>query len=191
MSKVPAKPIKSPKALEKFFENPPLVGNETREDYDKSLAAIAMAIKPADAILWLLIKDVLDLSWEIMRERGIKIAIIKRKQKEAERERYASGSTLTRADFERLKAATAAGNSSLFQKKEPKPEPKVDHSLLLVDVYLVDCGVIDDIDRRIASLECRRNATLREVDRYSESVARKLDQASLQIIDGEFTEDPE
>jgi hypothetical protein len=187
-SVVVAKPIKPPKELEMLFDNPPLVGAERRQDYDKLLAVIAMAIKPGDAILWILGKDVLDLTWEIMRDRGIKTAIIKRKQKEAERERYVSGLAMTRADFERQKAATAAGDSSLFKKKEPKPEPKVDDSLLLVEAYLLDNGDIDDIDRRIASLECRRNAALREIDRYSESLARKLDKVSSQIIDGDFTE---
>jgi hypothetical protein len=95
---------------------------------------------------------------------------------------------MTRADFERQKAITAAGDSGLFKKKESKPEPKVDDSLLLVEAYLLDNGDIDEIDRRIASYEYRRNAALREIDRYSESLARKLDKASSQILDGEFTE---
>jgi hypothetical protein len=69
--------IKPPKDLEAFFDNPPLVGLERREDYDDLFSLIARAEIPSDAIDWLLLKDLADLAWEIRRERRIKMEIVK------------------------------------------------------------------------------------------------------------------
>ena len=47
---------------------------------------------------------------------------------------------------------------------------------------------IDVIDKRIASYEYRRNTALREMYLRSEKMARLLEKASSEVIDGEFTE---
>ena len=73
--------LKPPKELARFFERPPLVGNETPADYDAFVAAIATAVKPTDAIDWLYVRDVVDLSRNICRERTILADIIKLAQK--------------------------------------------------------------------------------------------------------------
>ena len=87
--------IKPPKELEQFLDDPPLVGTERREDYENFFSVIAMAVKPVDAIEWLLVVDVAYLSWEIRRERRIKAEIIKLRQKEASRRSWPSpGQTL-------------------------------------------------------------------------------------------------
>ena len=65
-----------PSELADFFD-PPLVGNEKREDFDRFCMAITLAVKPSDAIAWLYTWDVVCLSWEIRRERAVKAGIIK------------------------------------------------------------------------------------------------------------------
>ena len=69
--------IRPPKELEALFDNVPLVGNERCEDYDSLFSSIAQAEPPSDAIDWLLLKDFVDLAWEIRRERRVKMEIIK------------------------------------------------------------------------------------------------------------------
>jgi hypothetical protein len=44
------------------------------------------------------------------------------------------------------------------------------------------------VDRRFADRELRRMASLREIYRRDEFLARRLEQASQEIIDGEFGE---
>ena len=85
-SLVTAEKITPPRELETFFDDPPLVGNERREDFEHLFLTIAAAVKPADAIEWMLTRDVLMYSWEIRRERRIKADIIELKRKEALRE---------------------------------------------------------------------------------------------------------
>jgi hypothetical protein len=181
---VPAKLIKPPKELEKFLDDPPLVGTERREDYENFFSVIAMAVKPVDAIAWLMVVDVAYLSWEIRRERRIKAEIIKLRQKEAQ---FPSELAITRADFKL--SQIAAKDPSAFKKKDWKPEPKEEVSMsMLARGYILGDYDIDVIDKRTASYEYRRNATIREMDLRSERMARLLETASSDVIDGEFTE---
>jgi len=66
-----------------------------------------------------------------------------------------------------------------------------DPAALLAEAYCYSSntfGYIDAIDRQTASAEMRRNSALRELAWHSEARARKLDKASREIIDGEFSE---
>jgi hypothetical protein len=185
--------LRPPKELGFFFDDPPLVGTERREDYDNIVAAIARAVGPADAIEWIMLADVAHISWEIRRERFIKAEIIKLKQKEALNE---SSFRLTKEDYRRahgLADAEPEFQSKLFKKKtesktESKPEAKEDDPKLLAKAYMDGARDIDVIDTRLASYEHRRIAVLREIAVYGEAMARKLDRASRDVIDGEFTE---
>jgi hypothetical protein len=67
-SLVQAASIAPPKELAFMFADPPLVGDEKREDFDKLLIAIAGAVNPADEIVWLFVLGIANLSWEIRRE---------------------------------------------------------------------------------------------------------------------------
>jgi hypothetical protein len=183
--------IEPPKELKHFFDDPPLVGNERREDYENFSLMIAKALKPADAIEWLLAKDIANYCWEIRRERRIKADIIELKRKEALRE---SSFRLTKEDYMREQAIAKgeAESSSMFRKKESKPEAKKeDPRSGLPEGFILGNRDIDVIDTRIASYECRRNASIREISFYSEAKARRADKATRDVIDGEFTEAPE
>ena len=76
------KHIRPPKELEGLFDDRPLVGRERPEEYDAFFSAIARAEIPSDAIDWILLKDLVDLAWEIRRERRLKTEIIKINQTE-------------------------------------------------------------------------------------------------------------
>ena len=70
-----------------------------------------------------------------------------------------------------------------------KPEVKEeDNPARLAQAYIDGDHDIDTIDRRIASYEYRRSVTLKQITSYSEAMARRLDKASRDVIDGEFTE---
>src|ERR1044072_5362320 len=68
--------LKPPKELRRFLETCHLVGDETADDYKAVLEAIVISARPADAINWLYVKSVADLTWEILREGAVKVAIV-------------------------------------------------------------------------------------------------------------------
>jgi hypothetical protein len=192
-SLVAAKPIEPSKELERFFGDPPLIGNERLEDYLAFFSVIERAAKPADDIARLLIPDLVNVWWEIRRERSIKVAIIKQKQREA-----VATVGLTRADFEkqRLLAHKTSmprvedDEPSMFRKKgsEPVEKKQEDPISSLAMVYLQDSSAIEGCDRRLSALEFRRSALLREVERRNRIVARDADKAASDFVDAEFTE---
>ena len=152
---------------------------------------IERAAKPADDIARLLVRDLVNIWWEIRRERFIKVLIIKQKQREAvaqvglyssrfERDRRAAERMLRDEDDE----------PSMFRKKgsEPIEKNQEDPMSSLARVYLHDSSGIEGCDRRIAALEIRRSALLREIDRRNQIVARDADKATSDILDAEFTE---
>jgi hypothetical protein len=94
---------------------------------------------------------------------------------------------MTRADFERQKIKDE--NPSAFTKRASKPKVIDDESKSgLPEGFMFGHRDIDIIDTRIASYLFRRHAVLREIERYSESLARKLEKAAPDIIDGEFSD---
>jgi hypothetical protein len=185
--------------LIQVFGVPALVGQEKREDYDGFLSSIASAIKPSDAIGWLWTKDITDLSWDIRRERIIKVDIIKYYQAE-----IVSELIKLLAPPGQLNAATylifEADAALTAWKIDPVVRAKIDAELaetghtadsILAQAYIRGATQIDAIDRRIAGYERRRDAALRDAGLWNDRLARQLDQATTAIIDGEFTETAE
>ena len=187
-----------PSGLALLFAQPPLVGNEKREDFDRFFSAITAAVKPADAIAWLYTWDIAYLSWEIKRERVVKAEIIKSACISAVGHILDSiedeGSFLARTlDVGKNKrAARQSENNSKSRREIDKKlaDNGYGPSDILVGAYNFGAANIDAIDRRIASYESRRMAVMRAVEDYNEKFARKLDAVSGDIAEAEFTDLP-
>jgi hypothetical protein len=189
-SLVPAKPLEPSKELERFFGDPPLIGTERLEEYKAFCSVIEKAAKPADDIARLLVRDLVNIWWEIRRDRLIKVETIKQKQ----REYVAKTMFPNRADLERerlLLARDEDDEPSMFRKKgsEPLEKKQEDPISSLAQAYLHDDGnAIEGCDWRLSRLEFRRSALQREVERRNQIVARDADKAASSIVDAEFTE---
>jgi hypothetical protein len=190
-------PINFPEGLAEFLDNPPLVGDETRESYNKFFAAIVAGVKPADPIDWLYTKDVVDLSWQIRRERAILAGVVELSQTEVVRD-------LLKATADSSKPLDAAvyrifhvSHDAQAWASDPAARKEIDARLtarghppsaVLAEAYKRGASHIDAIDKRIASYEARRIGIVREIERRNERFARDLDTASSSVIDGEFSE---
>ena len=194
---------KLPKELAGFFANPPLVGDESREDYENLFLALATDAKPADAIAWLYFRDFADLAWEERREKWLKQRVIEDARKAVITELLMPpqiNSSLDNAD--ELEAARDAEVEQVFEEmkqweRDPEARGRIDKELasegfdadyILTEALIDGADRVDAIDRRISMYQNRRHVVLREIDRYSESMARRLDKASSDIMEGEFTE---
>lgn len=202
MSRALVKPsrIKPPAGLAKLFADPPLAGDEAREDYESLFCAIASAAKPTDAIAWLFVRDITDLSWEICRERNLKIQVIKSAQTDVVRALLTPSKPFPPAliiNWEVDPNDEKIAKEAKQWASDPKARRRIDKELaekgydathILTRALNEAAGRIDAIDGRIASYELRRMAALRTVDQYSETLARRLKAASSEIIEGQFTE---
>jgi hypothetical protein len=195
-------PLKPPKELAHLFADPPVARNERREDYESLLAAIAAGVKPADAIEWMHALDITDLSWEIRREKSLKLHVIKTAETyfverllTPPRKPSADGSPNYFDAF--LTDPQARDEARQWASGDPEVRRKIDQiladkgegaSYILHRALQQSHAVIDAIDKRIATYEQRRMAILRAAELYSEKLGRRLKAASSQIIEAEFTE---
>ena len=154
-------------------------------------------MQPVDAIEWLFVRDITDLSWEIQREKRIKRNFIE----DAEEGAVASILTPERPEGldwgEPIPGADEAYEAASQWARDPKARRRIDKELAelghdapsILSMALEDNDSrIDAFDKRIASYELRRIAALRAIEQYSEKLARRLEAASSEIIEGEFTE---
>ena len=187
---------KLPPGLASLFNDPPLVGDEKREDYNNFFSEIVAAINPSDAIAWLLARDVSDLSWEIRRERRLKLQIITSAQSDV------VSSLLSQPKQSSVGLpylAPGAGKPDKVAKQwagDPEARSRINKKLAQKgydESYISTVALnraahhIDAIDRRIATYELRRVVALKAMEHYRETSARRL-AASTDVIEGEFTE---
>jgi len=144
----------------------------------------------------MLIKDVVDLSWEIRRLRRYKAQLI-------EIERRSRLDAIEMAEeAAKLPPEQPMPWLELFPPRPPSPSSKVhkQHQKRRKTELHTERGsasafraVISDyesIDRLLASAEQRRNGVLREIQQYREALAHLVRKASDEIIDAEYEEAP-
>jgi hypothetical protein len=61
-----------PPDIQQLWGPSPVLASESREAYQQLALQIAGSVKPNDVLDWLMVKDVVDLSWEIRRLRRFK-----------------------------------------------------------------------------------------------------------------------
>jgi hypothetical protein len=201
-SMLPAKPVEMPDEFRRFFDLPAVVRAEKLEDFFDFFNLIANAVKPIDIFDWIWVDDFVVAEWDIRLDRRIKRDIIKLKEeehiteckREAEFNRY-------RIDMlhNRMLAEAEAENPGDLKrqtkKKDAQPEvveteeANIEDPYLLAKVFMRYGNEIDLVEKRISAGEKKRDGILREIYRRRESLARKLEKASSDIIDAEFTEE--
>ena len=173
------------------------MGVETIEGYKSFFRAIVADLKPADAIDWLYIKDVVDLSWQIRRERVVLAGVVKSFQMEVVRDLLKATVDTSNAGEAAVYRIFSAANDAQRWASDPAARKEIDARLsarghsaaaVLAQAYIRGANHIDAIDKRIASYEARRVGIVREIERRSAKLARDLAAASSQVIDAEFNE---
>src|SRR5262249_11925269 len=170
-----------------FFGPPPLLDGEDPAAYDDLLARVSGAVKPADIIEEIWVRDVVDLTWEVQRLRQLKAKLLAVNAHEG-----------LEIILERLTDCfRAEGLSELWLKGDADSIKEVEELLASAELNMEDVMAqtlalklddIERIDRMTMNLEARRNAVLREVDRHRASVAQALRRAVNNIEDAQFEE---
>jgi hypothetical protein len=170
------------------LESPPrqLLPGEKETDYAEVALRIVRAAKPRDAIEEFLVRDVVDLTWEILRLRRVEAGTLRASMGVGVR-LVLDGLDGDYSEAGKLGNSWAAGNDSARNK---------------VDVILNKAGLtIDEVtartrenklasferlDRLLASAEARRNNALREIDRHRDALGGGVRRSIEEIEDAEF-----
>jgi len=173
------------------FGPAPLFDGEDSAGYDELLARVSGAIKPADIIEEIWIRDIVGLTWEALRLRRARTALLAAN-------RYVGVKRVLMP----LCGTEAYDLSEQWARREGEAIAAVDRHLatagltmdaVMAETMSVEIELVEKMDRMIASAEIRRNATLREIERRRSEFAARLrqttqdrdnvEEASFQMID--------
>jgi hypothetical protein len=161
------------------FGAPPLLEGEDSAAYDALLIRISTAVKPADALEDIWVRDIVDLQWDLLRWRRLKVNLM-------------AASLRTR-----LNQLIEDGNDLVneFAARNPNAIKEVNRVLasggLTLDAVLAqtlgqNLGQIECIERMTAKAEERRDAALREVKLHRAMLARTLKRSIETVEDAEY-----
>jgi len=183
-------------AIESIFGPPPILPGEDASAYEALVRQVTADVKPAGIIEKMWVRDIVDLTWEILRWRRIKKTLVSlvvavKHQECFEVPASSEGTAQSKNSIREASQITAI----LWFKEDPKVLELLKvlekHKVILpmtksIDsAFLSELDRIERIDRLIAAVERRRNAVFREIDRRR-AFARSLRDAIQKAEDAEF-----
>jgi hypothetical protein len=171
-NKTAVKPFRSlPADIQALFGDPPLLSTEDPARYRDMLDRFAECIAPRNIIEWLWVKDVADLSWEILRLRRYRTLMIERRRESDARIEYAPEHADDPEVYDILEQIEAHRNA-------PTLDTEAESARLLI-YYLPK---YETIDKLLMAAELRRDRILRELDFRRERIAPLLRKISDEVI---------
>jgi len=166
------------------FGPPPLLEGEDPAAYDALLKGVRESVEPEGFIEDMWVRDVVVITWDILRARHIKASIINLARPIALSEML---EPQLRYDTKKLVNRWGADDASA-RKEVLQLLASTGRNLDDVNAraFALRLDVMERLDRIIAQAEARRNQTLREIERRRDTLARRLRERVSAIQDGEF-----
>lgn len=163
--------------LDKMLGNRPILPGEDASAYDKLTYKYRETMSPRDIVEEILVRDVIDLTWEVQRLKNFKRDFLHLNR----------GNALEKV-FDQFAGYSFANRefSDKWRKGDPKAIEKVNEELSsrgfeisVVDAmnFRLQIDQIERMDRLIMQAEARRSAHLREVDRHRSVLAEIMREA--------------
>jgi hypothetical protein len=171
------------KTTESIFGPTALFEGEDAKAYDELLSQIATVLKPADVIGDFLVRDVMDLTWEIFRLRRLKAKLMMANAYKGLSELLvpiigASGAQ------DLAEAWTARSSDAVERVNKILASAGLNTEAVIAQTLSLKLDDIERIDHLIALAEARRNAALREIDRHQQTLGQQMRHAVVDVEDG-------
>src|SRR5271154_7126627 len=173
----------------------PLLPTEAEADYLGVAARIVAIAQPKDPIEEFLTRDVVDLTWEILRSRRLKGGLLRAAvSKGVHRilttighghDPWAPRTDLV--DYFHFAAKWASGDASYRDKfDEMLKEAGLPMEEVMAEAFGAVIDAFERIDHLLASAEARRNNALREIDRHREAFGAAMRRGVEEVEDAQF-----
>jgi len=168
-----------------LFGPPPLFDGEDTEIYDQLLREISTAVMPADVLEDIWVRDVVDLTIEVLRLRRFTANLMKANAYKGLSETLAP--LVGRSQAETLAEGWAARKPEVVEEvNKTLTSAGLTPDSILAQTFSLKLNDIERIEHMIALAEARRNATLHEIDRHRQTLGQNLRRAAQQLEDGQF-----
>jgi len=160
--------------LRDLLGKPALLKGERLEDYQALEASLMATLKPTDAQEYLWVRDIIELQWELLRMRQMKARFLSATASEGLKiillDRGVDHSKLhpTASQWAKNVPQVIENVRQLFE------EWGLDESDILAKTYMKHIADLERIERMIISVEGRRNAALRELEKHRETKKKFL-----------------
>jgi hypothetical protein len=197
MPRVKSSQLQRMSKLDRFLGGAPLVGDETQEQYDAFRATILSQVSEPDVINELYLQDVVDLSWQIFRERRMKADVVLIFQQRVVERLLRTTHSNPEKPYERqdyVYRIAAAGPEAQLWLGNEDARKRIDAELerrgFSPDIVLAFAKLegrmeLDAIEHRIAFYEMRRMAAYNAIERRNEEAAEQLKRAA-RMIEAQF-----
>jgi hypothetical protein len=179
-----SRPLSKSKALARvtIFGPPPILPGEDEHAYEGLATQVTGAVKPTSIIEEIWIKDIVDLTWEIVRLRKLKTEFLSAQVPSVLKDIIKTSEDDARAMFQKW---VRGWNRQLdgYLKYHNSTIDGVYSKALISNIT-----DIQRLDEMIMLLERRRNSVFHEIDRHRTSLSRTLRDNVKQIEDAEFKE---
>ena len=168
----------------------PLLPTEAEADYLGVAARIVAVAQPKDPIEEFLTRDVVDLTWEILRLRRLKGGLLRAAASKGVHRilltiGYGHGPDIDSAD--NFAAKWASGDaSSRDEFEEMLKNAGFTMDEVMAEAFAAVIDPFERIDHLLASAEARRNNALREIDRHREALGAAVRRGVEEVQDAEF-----
>jgi len=173
-----SEPSHLPASLD-FLGAAPLLPREEVSSYDTLLARVSGAVKPADILEEIWVRDVVDLVWDAVRLRRLKVNLMTASAHEG-MQKVLWG--VNAPDFSGLaKRWAAREEAAVAQVDALLASAGLTMDAVMAQTLRVRIDEIERIDRMIAAAEARRNAALHELARHRAHFAAILRRAAQDV----------
>ena len=169
----------------------PLVINESTEQFQSIHDALIQEIKPRGMIEQIYVKDIADLTWEILRIRRFKTAILDTQFSSAAEKVLKELLLQIGHDYTEAREAATDAAGKWFTDKETREwgqkvlqQFQLDESAIEARSYAEKTSNFEALDKLEASLMSRRDKSLRCIAEYRIGLAHELQETSDRIIEG-------
>src|SRR4051812_18735822 len=166
----PTSPVIPPE-VRALLGAPPVILGEDPAAYERLLAEVSVAARPADAIDWLLAEDVVNLVWEAQRLRRLKAGLLNLGRRDTLSDLL--DQVLDFGDARALAGRCLAGDPAAVREAAALlGEAGLDDDTVIARALARGLDGIVTLDRMLVSANGRRDAVLRELERRRDGFAR-------------------
>ena len=169
---------------------PPLLPGEGEADYVNLIARVVAVARPRDAIEEFLTRDAIDLTWEILRLRRMKVGLRRASMGsgiESVMRSLGYNPGYSPGSAREIAAGWAAGEKSAKNEvARALRKAQLTMEDVMAETLQAKIDSFERFDRMLASSEARRNNALREIERHREALGAAVRRAINEVQDAEF-----
>lgn len=185
--KFPTTTVDMKNIVARYSKYSPLLDGEDEQEFTAFQLSCIHAIQPANAIEEVWVMDFINYTWESMRLRRMKVALIhSNRQKAVECLLYDHSSGFSLDESDKAEAWSKGDEDTVAHVNKFMKTHGLDDEAIVANALQLCIQDFERLDRLIASYDFRRDKVIQELDRRRELLARRAREVADNVQDAEY-----